>query len=112
MMGDLGIRPHLNYSMRRQRSTVVMIIRWEECILGCHHELAQRARDLHSDWRWPLLRLAHQFDRVQVDYIPVLGIHLGDDLVGIALRFPALALKIQHLGMKGLGIPLPHYFQL
>jgi hypothetical protein len=57
------------------------------------------------------LLLAHQLDRVKVDYVSVLGTHLGDDLVGIALRLPSLALEIQHLGVKDLGIPFPHYFQ-
>jgi hypothetical protein len=75
---------------------------------GCHHELGQRARDLQLKKN---LLLAHQLNRVQVDYISVLGIHLGDNLVGIALRLPALTLEIQHLGVKDLGIPLPYYFQ-
>jgi hypothetical protein len=71
---------------------------------SCHHELAKRARDL--------LLFAHQLDRVQVNNISVLGIHLSDDPVGIALRLPSLALEIQHLGVKDLGIPFPYYFQL
>ena len=79
------------------------------CTLVAHHELAKRERDLQLK---NLLLLPHQFDRVQVDHISILGIHLGDDPVGIALRLPTLALEIQHLGVKDLSIPLPHYFQL
>ena len=50
MIGDLGIEPHLNYSMRLKGLLVVMTTPSEESRrhlqFGCHHELAQRARDL------------------------------------------------------------------
>ncbi len=112
MIGDLGIEPHLNDSMRLKGLLVVMTTPSEKRgrpQLGCHHDLAQRARDLQLDKK--LLLLAYQLNRVQVDYISVFGIHLRSDLVGIASCLPSLALKIQHLGVKDLSIPLPHYFQ-
>jgi hypothetical protein len=50
MIGDLGIEPHLNYSMRLKGLLVVMTTPSEDSRrhlqFGCHHEFAQRARDL------------------------------------------------------------------